>query len=64
MSGDFSANDILHTIGRLLEDPRFRQVAQSLRDRYGSLRPGEIADTVAAEIIARVKAGLVATAAG
>jgi hypothetical protein len=64
MSGDFSVNDILHTIGRLLEDPRFRQVAQSLRDRYGSLRPGEIADTVAAEIIARVKAGPVATAAG
>lgn len=64
MSGDFSANDILHTIGRLLEDPRFRQAAQSLRDRYGSLRPGQIADTVAAEIIAKVKAGPVATAAG
>lgn len=64
MSGEFSSNDILQTIGRLLNDPRFTQAARSIQARYGSQSADQTAETVAAEIIDRVTAGPVAAAAG
>jgi UDP:flavonoid glycosyltransferase YjiC (YdhE family) len=60
MSGEFGANEILQTIGRLLNEPRFTQAARSMQARYGSPDAERIADTVAGEIIARLTAPLAA----
>jgi UDP:flavonoid glycosyltransferase YjiC (YdhE family) len=60
MTGEFSSNDILQTIGRLLNDPRYTQAARAMQARYGMPDADRIADRVAGEIIARMAAPLVA----
>lgn len=60
MSGQFGSNDILQTIGHLLNEPRYTQAARAMQARYGSPDAERIAATVAEEIIARVTAPLAA----
>jgi UDP:flavonoid glycosyltransferase YjiC (YdhE family) len=56
MIGDFSSDDILHTMVRLLKDPRFRHAARSIKERNGSPGADQVADVVAAEIIDKLTA--------